>query len=373
MKLITPIVNPDLPTFGDLEKDIQSILNSKQITKGRYLQKLERAIARYLGLPHAVCVSSCTLGLMLVIQCLDLHGEIIVPDFTFIATLEAVLWNGLTPVIVDVDPDSFTIDPQKVEAAITPRTAAILAVHLFGNPANCAALQKIARRHTIKLIFDSAHAFGARIDDRCIGNFGDAEVFSMSPTKLLIAGEGGVITTRDTHLAEKLMRARDYGGRGNGEYDILGLNARLTEYNALLGLKSLRRIKKAVAHRNKVARAYIHNLSTIPGLSFQYIPDAYISAYKDFSILVDESLFGLSRDDLQKELLKKKIETRRYFDPPLHAQPIVKKSSFRAHDVSISQNIASNILQLPMWSTLDLKIVHTICYTIKSIHQKHQR
>lgn len=363
-----PLINPDLPLYRTLEKDIRDIIHSKQLTKGKYLAKLEARIAKYLGVEYAVGVSSCTLGLMLVLKCLDLQGEIIIPSFTFIATAEAILWNNLKPVFVDINGETLNLDPEKIEAAITPKTSAILAVHVFGNPANIKALRAIAWKHKLKLIYDSAHAFGAKYKSKFIGGFGNAEVFSLSPTKLLITGEGGLITTNDKTLANNLVRARDYGGSGNGEYNLLGLNSRLGEFNAILGLQGLKRIKTAVVQRNKIAGVYKKYLSKIDGIKFQFSEKDNLCAYKDFAIIIDGKKFGLKRDKLIKRLTAGDIETRRYFDPPLHRQPIIRKYRFRENDLTVTEEISSAIICLPIWSSMDTETALKICRVIEAAH-----
>ena len=370
MKNHIPIVNPDVPLYSHLHKDIQKVIDSKQLTKGIYLEKLEKSIREYCGVRYAIGVSNCTLGLMLVLRCLQLKGEVIIPSFTFIATAEALLWNGLKPVFVDIDEDTLNIDHKKIEDAITEKTCAILAVHVFGNPANITTLQKIAKRHTLKLIYDAAHAFGSIYNNTYIGNFGDAEVFSMSPTKLLIAGEGGIITTNNAVLAQKLIQARDYGNCGNGLYNVLGLNARLPEVNAIIAYQSIKKLKQAIKQRNIIAKLYSKQLSIIPGISFQYINENSVSTYKDFSILIDGKQFGMYRDALKAELLAHNIEVRTYFDPPLHKQPLMAQYPFKSMDLHITEIVSSSIISLPIWSTMDTHIASKICSQIQKIYNK---
>ncbi len=245
-----------------------------------------------------MAVSSCTLGLLLTYHGLGLKGEVIVPSFTFMATVHPLLWVGTEPVFVDIDPYTWNIDPAKVEAAITERTTAIVAVHNFGNPAPVAELEAIARRHGLRLIFDAAHGFGALYRGRPVGGFGDAEVFSLSPTKLLVAGEGGIVATNNDDLAEHIRVGREYGNPGDYNSDFPGLNVRLPEFNALLGLHSLGMLEENAKRRNRVAAIFRERLSQIPGLTFQRIHPQDRSSYKDFSILVDEAKFGLTRDEL---------------------------------------------------------------------------
>src|SRR3984893_1239064 len=194
---LLPIVDPEGVPGEEFLEDVRRILASKQLTNGAYVRRFEEAAAAYLGVEQCVAVSSCTSGLLLVLKALDLQGEVILPSFTFHATAHAVVWNGLKPVFADCEAKTFCIDPQEVRAKLSPGTAAILAVHLFGNPAAVKELEDIAAEMEIPLVFDAAHAFGSRSRGTQIGGFGTAEVFSFSPTKLVVAGEGGLIATGD--------------------------------------------------------------------------------------------------------------------------------------------------------------------------------
>ncbi len=224
---LLPIVDPEGVPGEEFLEEVRRILASKQLTNGAYVRKFEEAAAEYLGVAHCVAVSSCTAGLLLVLKALDLSGEVILPSFTFHATAHAVVWNGLTPVFADCDAKTFCVAPEAVRAQVSNATAAILAVHLFGNPAAIEELEEISAELQIPLVFDAAHAFGSSSHGKPIGGFGTAEVFSFSPTKLVVAGEGGLVATRDARLAERLRAARNYGDAGNYNPEVLGVNARL--------------------------------------------------------------------------------------------------------------------------------------------------
>src|SRR3984893_14608206 len=236
---LLPIVVPEGVPGEEFLEEVRGILASKQLTNGAYVRKFEEAAAEYLEVTHCVAVSSCTAGLLLVLKVLDLRGEVILPSFTFHATAHAVVWNGLSPVFADCDVKTFCIAPQAVRAQLSSRTAAILGVHLFGNPAAVKELEEIAGDLQIPLVFDAAHAFGSSIGGKRIGGFGTAEVFSFSPTKLVVAGEGGLVATYDAALAEKLRAARNYGDAGNSDPEVLGVNARMSEINAAMALHGL--------------------------------------------------------------------------------------------------------------------------------------
>jgi dTDP-4-amino-4,6-dideoxygalactose transaminase len=227
-----PIVRPDLPSFANLSSEVEELLATGMVTKGRHLLNFEQAVAEHLGVRNAVAVSSCTTGLMLTYRCLGLTGEVVIPSFTFMATASALVWAGLKPVFADVDFHTTNLAPAAAEGAITPATSAIVAVHNFGNPADLDALEALAERKGLKLICDAAHGFGAQHQGRPVGSQADVHVFSLSPTKLVIAGEGGIVATNDDELAARVRIGREYGNSGRYDSAFAGMNARLAEFNA---------------------------------------------------------------------------------------------------------------------------------------------
>ena len=344
-------------------RDIQTILRSRQLTNASFVRELECVAAAYLGVPHCVAISNCTTGLVLALSALGLHGEAILPSFTFHATAHSVMWNGLKPVFVDCDPETFCIDPRAVQARITAKTAAILGVHLFGNPANVTELENIAASANVHLIFDAAHAFGSKVDGKHVGNFGTAEVFSFSPTKLLVAGEGGLIATRDATLARRLRAARNYGDAGNYDPELLGLNARMSEFHAALALRGLSSLDARIERRNQIRLHYLRRLEAVPGLRFQQIRPGNRSACKDFSVLVDEPAFGSSRDWLYEALQKENIEVRRYFSPPVHRQKLFR-ALWDGQPLPVTEQISNGVLNLPIYSSLRDEDVDKVCDAI---------
>ena len=341
------------------------------VTKGQYLHAFEAAIAEHLGVRHAIAVSSCTCGLMLVYQGLGLTGDVVVPSFTFMATVGALIWAGLRPVFADVDIGTMNLDSAAAEAAITPETSAIVAVHDFGNPADIHALQAIADRRGLKLIFDAAHGFGALYQGIPLGPQGDANVYSLSPTKLLIAGEGGIVATNDDGLAKRVRVGREYGNDGNYDSAFAGINARLPEFSALLGLHSLPMLEAAACHRNKVAALYREELGSLPGIGFQKVRPDNRSSYREYTITVDPDAFGLTRDELALALAAENVDTRKYYDPPAHRQ-----TAYRAyHDggpLPHTEWLSAHSLSLPMWSNMSDKVALGICHAVQRI-QGHAR
>lgn len=370
-----PVARPRVPLL-DLEtaEQVARMLRSGVLTKGSYLEELEQRLAAHLGTAHAVAVSSGTLGLLLTYHALGLSGEVIVPSFTFMATVHPLVWVGAEPRFVDIDPETWCVDPTEVEAAISDRTTAIVAVHTFGNPARVDDLERIAKRRGIALVYDSAHAFGSRLNGQPIGGFGHAEVFSLSPTKLLIAGEGGVVATNDAGLAEHVRSGREYGTQGGQESHFPGVNARLPEFNAMLALKSLDLLEESAVHRNRMAAAFKSELSRLSGISFQKVDTANRCSYKDLGIVVQPREFGLSRDQLAAALRAENIETRRYFDPPVHTHQAYQNLGLGYSGfLPVTDEISSKILTLPLWSDMPLETVALVCRAIWRIHRHAPR
>lgn len=358
---------PWTPDLDSLTPSFKAIFASGFLSNSTYVEELERKTAEYLQVSHCVAVSSCTAGLMLVNRALGrAGGEVLLPSFTFGASAHSVAWNRLTPKFVDIDPRSLHIDPSDVERALTQETVAILATHLYGAPCAIDELNTIARSAGIKLIFDAAHAFGSLYDGRRVGPFGDAEVFSLSPTKLLVAGEGGLITTNDDDLAENCRAGRNYGNRGNYNCKFVGLNARLSEIHAAIALLSLETLEERVQQRARYAEIYRGGLGDIPGISFPAVRATDRSTYKDFTIIVDPGTFGWDVPGLEKALEADGIETRRYYYPPIHTMDAyVGRVEERA--LPVTNSISPRVLTLPMWDDIGEERVERVADTIRRI------
>jgi dTDP-4-amino-4,6-dideoxygalactose transaminase len=367
-KKTLPIVSPEGITAEGFIQDVQKIIASRQLTNGVFVREFESAAANYLGAPHCVALASCTSGLILTLAALDLKGEVILPSFTFHATAHAVIWNGLKPVFVDCDPETFCIDPRAVRARLSPNTAAILAVHVFGHPADVLELEEIAAMARVSLIYDAAHSFGSEVSKRRLGTFGTAEVFSFSPTKLLVAGEGGLVATRDPALAKRLRAARNYGDAGNLDPEIRGLNARMSEFHAALALRGLEGLDQRIERRNQIRLRYECNLGGVPGITFQYIRSDIRSSCKDFQILVDPEAFGKSRDFLLDALSRQNVEARRYFWPPVHRQKLYR-DLWDGTPLPVTDRVSSRVLNLPIYSSLRDEQVDAVCTAILGARQ----
>jgi dTDP-4-amino-4,6-dideoxygalactose transaminase len=347
-----PLARPTVPHPDRVAADIERILASGVLTNGPYVRELERRAAEYLDVRHAVAVSSCTAGLMLVLRASGLSGDVITPSFTFAATAHAVAWNGLRPVFADIDPETLTLSPHAALRALTVRTSAILATHIFGTPCDTEALREAARSHGIRLFYDAAHAFGSRRADTPIGGFGDAEVFSLSPTKTLVAAEGGIIATNDDVLAERCRIGRDYANPGDYDCRFVGLNARMSELHAATALDSLEGLDERVDRRNAIADRYRESLGRVPGIGFAVVGDGDRSTFKDFTVLVDPAEFGRTASDLAEFLAGAGIETRRYYSPPVHQMQAYRSVAIPGADLLYTEEAASRVISLPIWSDM---------------------
>lgn len=360
------LVRPSIPDREQITSDLNRIFDSGLLTNGPYVAELEERAADYLGVPHCIAVSSCTSGLMLVLKASGLTGDVVLPSFTFAATAHAVAWNGLRPVFADIDGRTLTLSPDAAGRAVGVRTSAILATHTFGTPGRASLLMDAADFHGIKLFFDAAHAFGSRYAGIPVGQFGHAEVFSLSPTKLLIAGEGGIIATRDEALAERCRIGRDYANPGDYDCLFVGLNARMSEIHAAIGLRSLDGLDDRIRVRNELAQAYKKELSKLPGIDFPEVPEGDRSTFKDFTILVDPDRFGTTAQDLGTSLAAEGVDTRRYYVPPVHRMKAYSSSGHLTL-LPATDRAASRVLTLPLSSEMTLGEVSGVAASIGRI------
>ena len=365
---LLPIVDPEGMPDRSFLQDVSAILESRQLTNGRRVKYFEQAAADFLGVRHCIAVSSCTAGLLLVLRALNLRGEVILPSFTFHSTAHSIVWNGLKPVFADCDPQTFCIDPESVRSRLSSETSAILAVHLFGNPAPVRALAEIAEGRGVPVVYDAAHAYGSSTSGTQVGAFGVAEVFSFSPTKLLVAGEGGLIATGDAVLAQRLRAARNYGDSGSYDPELVGLNARMSEFHAALAIHGMAGVNGRLHRRNEIRQRYERRLQGVPGLGFQRVLAGDLSACKDFSVVVDDRRFGHSRDWLIEALQKENIQVRRYFWPPVHRQTLYREV-WDARPLPVTDYVSDRILSLPIYSSLEDETVDKVCDAIIRVHE----
>jgi dTDP-4-amino-4,6-dideoxygalactose transaminase len=347
-----PLARPAIADPAAVAEAAGVILASGVLTNGPYVRRLEQQAAEYLGVRHCVAVASCTAGLMLSLRASGLSGDVVLPSFTFSASAHAVAWNGLRPVFADIRPDDLLLDPGAVARSAGVRTSAILATHTYGTPCDVEALGRLARDNGIRLFFDAAHAFGSRRGQAMVGGFGDAEVFSLSPTKVLIAGEGGIIATNDDSLAERCRVGRDYGNPGDYDTRFIGLNARMSELHAATALASFEDLEERIARRNQLAERYRKVLADVPGIDFPAVAEGDRSTYKDFTILIDPDSFGMDAAAAAAALAAEGIQTRRYYSPPVHRQRAYRWVGPANGGLPQTDRAAARVLTLPLWTPM---------------------
>ena len=365
-----PLVQPTVAPWSEVAADLEAAWNNPQVTVGQNGARFEAAICERLGVDNAVMVSSCTAGLMIGLQALDLSGEVIIPPFTWTSTGLALLWNGLTPALADITPGRYTLDPESVEAAITEKTTAIMPVTVFGTPPDVDALADIAERHGLKLFYDSAQGLGTTIDGRAVGTFGDAEVFSMSPTKVATAMEGGVITTNDNALAGRLRQMRDYGKStdGSGNIELMGLSARQSELHAVTANHSLRKLDEYIESRERLVALYRRNLTGLKGIYFQELPPSCRSTWNYFTIFVRSHEAGVDCETLKKALAHRAIQSKRYFYPAIHHQTVFGDLRERYHGkLPVAEQASNEGLALPLYSHMSEADVLCVCTAVKEL------
>ncbi|HLC64643.1 MAG TPA: DegT/DnrJ/EryC1/StrS family aminotransferase [Candidatus Nanoarchaeia archaeon] len=372
-KELLPITRPYLPPYERIDSRAREMISSGLVTNDKYVRQFEESAKNYLGSRHCVAVSSCTSGLILSQKAMKLEGEVILPSFTFFATGHSILWNSLKPVFVDIDPETYLLDPELVNNAITDKTCAILPVHTFGCPARATEFEEIAEDHKLRLFFDAAHAFGAKIGKRHVGTFGDVEVFSCSPTKLMVTGEGGICSTKDDELKRRLSIGRNYGDDGSYDCELLGLNARMAEFNAILGAETIKITDENIERRHHLYEIYVRELSKLPGIKFQKIDPNLRVTHKDMPLYINPVEFGLDRNQLQKALERENIMTKKYFYPPLHRQ-ILYKEYFGKFDEKLPETnrVSENILSIPLYSGLSEADVLAVSNAIKRIYENRE-
>ena len=365
------VVRPSLPPMQTVVDGLSWVFNARQLSNnGPCVQEFERRVCEALNVRNCVAMSNGTLTLILALKALNLSGDVIVPSFTFCATAHAVVWAGLRPVFADIDPRTFNITPETVEAALTPMTSAIMPVHVFGNPCDIAGLEALARKHGLGVIFDSAQAIGSTYGGRRLGTFGDLESFSVHATKLLPTGEGGLITTNDDVLADYLRCARNFGQTEYQDCLIPGINAKMAEFPAIMGIEGLKDLDKALANRRRAADAYQGYLSHIPGLRFQTISTEGTTNRQNLAVIVDEREFGLSRDQLTRALDAENIHGRKYFYPPVHRMTayLHMGNGHRPH-LPATDRVSDGVLCLPMYSDMTVTDVARVCMAVEGIHR----
>jgi len=362
------------PDIGEAEIEaVAEVLRGQRLSLGPKMEAFEHAMAEYIGVPHAVAVSSGTAGLHLALLALGVApgDEVILPSFTFIAVANAVRYVGAQPVFADIEPGSLNLDPACVEAAITPRTRALIAVHTFGRPAAVAALLDIARRYQLLLIEDACEAIGAEIDRRRAGSFGNAAVFGFYPNKQMTTGEGGMVVTSDAETARRIRSLRNHGryecGQPNAfcsDHAELGYNYRLSEMQCALGLVQLRRIEEILARREAVARRYCALLAGNAKLRLPAV-DVAGERFSWFVFVVGlaERFTKTDRDRIMCRLADNGIAAGRYF-APIHLEPAY--TAWREAQLPVTESVAARSLALPFFNRITEQQIQRVCTTLEA-------
>lgn len=370
---ITPspitVTSPLLPQLEDFTELLQDIWQRKWLTNnGHYHKLLEEALADYLGVPYISLFTNGTLPLITALQALGLsHGEVITTPYSFVATTHALIWNGLTPVFADVDPIYGNLDPAAVEADITEKTVAIMPVHVYGTPCDTAALQRIADKHGLKIIYDAAHAFGVKQNGHSVLEAGDMSTLSFHATKVYNTVEGGALVCQSAEMKQHIDQLRNFGFTGETEVEAAGINSKMDEIRAAYGLLNLKQVDAAIAARKTVAEAYRAALANIPGIRcLQDIPGVQHN-YAYFPIYVDAATYGKTRDELYYHLKEHGIFARRYFYPVIpDFATYANTLSARAAHIPNARALANSVICLPMYDRLPIEAVKRITKNISS-------
>jgi len=360
------VTEPYLPPLEDFIPYLQEIWGKKCLTNyGPYHQQLEQQLSAYLQVEHISLLSNGTAGLIAALRAHEIEGDVITTPYSFVATSHSILWNKLNPVFVDILPDTLNIDPDKIESAITPRTTAILAVHCYGYPCNVKAIEEIATRHRLKVIYDAAHAFGVKTQGKSLLKHGDFSVLSFHATKVYNTFEGGAVISPNLEMKQRIDRLASFGYEDEVTVGSLGTNSKMSEFNAALGLLQLKYIDDAIERRGKVHQAYLHGLEGIAGIRCLTLPPDCTGNFSYFPIEVENS-FPLSRDALYHQFRKSNIYVRRYFYPLITDFPMYRHLPSAAPDnLPIATMASRQILCLPIYPALqddDLRRVLNVIY-----------
>ncbi len=360
------------PNVGDrarLLARIDDMLDRRWLTNhGPFVEELEQQLAAFLGVKHCIAMCNGTVALEIAARALELRGEVIVPAFTFVATAHALQWQEITPVFCDVEPHSHNLDPQRIEALITPRTTGIVGVHVWGQPCAVDALTDIARRRNLRLMFDAAHAFGCSYRGQMIGNFGDAEVFSFHATKFFNTFEGGAVTTNDDALAAKIRLMQNFGFAGLDRVIYIGTNGKMSEVSAAMGLTGLESLTEFVAINQRNYEHYHRELAEVSGLRLLRYDPQERNNFQYITAEIDAPASGISRDHLVQVLHAENVRARRYFYPGCHQMEPYR--SYFPHAgllLPVTEQLTQRVLILPTGTAIDAQAISQISQLIRFV------
>lgn len=365
-KIIT-VTSPLLPDLNEFNALLKEIWDSKWITNnGSFHQRLEKELAEYLGVPFLSLFTNGTLPLITALQALRITGEVITTPYSFVATTHSLWWNGIRPVFADIDPNTGNLDPHKIEAAITPKTTAIMPVHVYGNPCDTEAIQAIADKYGLKIIYDAAHAFGVKVNGESILNAGDISTLSFHATKTYNTIEGGALVCHDAKTKQRIDYLKNFGFAGETEVVAPGINSKMDEMRSAYGILNLHQVDKAIAERHKVSDIYRKELADVPGISFfNERPDVTYN-YSYFPIFVDAEKYGMSRDELYFKMRDDNVLGRRYFYPLISTFTTYRGlPSAAPSNLPVATRMADQVICLPMHHALSEGDIERVLTCIK--------
>jgi dTDP-4-amino-4,6-dideoxygalactose transaminase len=348
------VTQPFLPPLQEFNEYLKKIWESKWLTNnGQFHQELEQKLCEFLGAKYISLFSNGTLALITALQALRITGEVITTPFSFVATTHSLWWNGIKPVFCDIDPDTLNLDPDKIEAAITPQTTAILPVHVYGNPCRVEQIQKIADTYGLKIIYDACHTFGERLNQNSILDYGDLSVLSFHATKVFTTFEGGAIVCHDAKTKRRIDYLKNFGFADEVTVVAPGINAKMNELQAAFGLLQLKYIDKAIQKRKIIALLYRKMLKGLKGISLLQEQAGVNYNYSYFPILIDSKEYNITRDEVYSRFKEHEIYTRRYFYPLISSFPTYKGlPSAEPGNLHVAEKIASQVLCLPIYPDL---------------------
>lgn len=360
------VTSPLLPNLDEFHEMLKEIWDSKWVTNnGSFHKRLEAALAEYLKVPYVSLFTNGTLPLITALQALRITGEVITTPYSFVATTHALWWNGIKPVFVDIDWKTGCMDPNKIEAAITPKTTAIMPVHVYGKPCDTKAIQDIADKYGLKVIYDAAHAFGVEVNGESILNAGDMSTLSFHATKVYNTLEGGAMVMHDAKTKQRIDYLKNFGFTGETEVVAPGINSKMDEVRAAYGLLNLKQVDAAIEARHQVAIKYREALKDVPGIEYWDDLPGVKHNYSYFPIFVHEKEYGMTRDELYFKMKEQGILSRRYFYPLISEFSTYRGlESAKPENLPVAHKMANSVICLPMHHSLSKEDIERIISTI---------
>lgn len=349
------VTSPLLPSLDEFIPYLRDIWDCRWITNnGYYHKKLEKALSKYLKVPYISLFTNGTIPLIVALQALRITGEVITTPYSFVATTHALWWNGIKPVFVDVDPVTGNLDPDKIEAAITPQTTAIMPVHVYGNPCDTGKIQAIADKYGLKVIYDAAHAFGVEINGKSVLEYGDMSTLSFHATKVYNTIEGGALVCRDKKTKQRIDYLKNFGFAGETTVVAPGINGKMDEVRAAYGLLNLKQVDAAIEKRKQIARMYREGLKEVPGIRCIDEMEGVRHNYAYFPIFVNNRQYGMTRNELYFKMRKQDIWGRRYFYPLISTFSTYRGlASANPRNIPVATRMAEEVICLPIYPTLN--------------------